>query len=58
MLEGLENKLGERHLNTLTSLDNLAAVLQAWSKYDDAEMLNWRALEGREKGLGEHPLTC
>ncbi|KAF1972360.1 hypothetical protein BU23DRAFT_375359, partial [Bimuria novae-zelandiae CBS 107.79] len=34
----------------------LASVLQDQGKYDEAEKLNRRALEGREKELGvQHP---
>jgi len=44
--------------NTLKSVSNLASVLQDEGKYDEAERLNRRALEGRKKELGEqHPDT-
>ncbi|KAF1950534.1 hypothetical protein CC80DRAFT_577110, partial [Byssothecium circinans] len=43
---------------TLTSVSNLALVLQDQGKYDEAEKLNRKVLEGREKELGEdHPNT-
>lgn len=57
-LEGREKELGERHLDTLTSVSNLASVLRAQGNYGEAEVLNRRALEGYEKELGEqHPST-
>ena len=50
--------LGEEHPDTLTSLNNLALVLQDQGKYEQAEDMNRQALEGREKALGkEHPFT-
>jgi tetratricopeptide (TPR) repeat protein len=39
---------------TLQSITVLALVLQSQGKYDEAEQLNRRALEGREKELGIH----
>jgi len=57
-LEGREKALGKEHSDTLTSVNNLALVLQYRGKYEAAEEMNWRALEGYEKGLGkEHPDT-
>jgi tetratricopeptide (TPR) repeat protein len=57
-LERCEKELGVRHPDTLTSVSNLASVLQNQGKYEEAEKLNWRALEGREKELGvRHPDT-
>jgi tetratricopeptide (TPR) repeat protein len=50
--------LGVKHPNTLTSVSNVASVLQNQRKYEAAEEMNRRALEGREKVLGaEHPAT-
>ena len=50
--------LGEEHPSTLTSVSNLAGVLRNQGKYDEAEQMNRRALEGSEKALGEeHPDT-
>lgn len=50
--------LGKEHPLTLTSVSNLAGVLQYQGKYEAAEAMNRRALEGREKVLGkEHPDT-
>ncbi|RAO73452.1 uncharacterized protein BHQ10_009464 [Talaromyces amestolkiae] len=58
VLEGCEKELGVQHLVTLTSVSNLALVLQYQGKYDEAEKLNQRALEGSEKELGvQHPDT-
>lgn len=57
-LQGYEKELGERHPDTLTSVNNLALVLGDQGKYGEAEELNRRALEGSEKELGErHPDT-
>ena len=53
-----ENILGLEHQDTLTSMDNLAAVLRGQGKYQAAEENHRRALELREKVLGpEHPST-
>ena len=57
-MEGREKALGKEHPSTLTSVSNLALVLQYQGKYEAAEEMNRRALEGREKALGkEHPST-
>ena len=53
--------LGPEHPYTLTSVSKLGSVLESLGKYEDAEAMHRRALEGREKVLGpEHPytLTC
>jgi hypothetical protein len=43
---------------TMTSVSNLALILQYQGKYEEAEDMNRRALEGREKVLGvDHPDT-
>src|SRR5947199_9944198 len=50
--------LGHTDSATLASLGMLASVLQAQGKYEAAEEMNRRALEGREKVLGrDHPST-
>ena len=50
--------LGPEHPNTLISMNNLGLVLERQGKYEEAESLNLRALEEREKILGpEHPDT-
>jgi hypothetical protein len=42
----------------LVSVSDLASVLQYQGKYETAEEMNRRALEGHEKVLGvEHPFT-
>ena len=57
-LDSREKVLGKEHPNTLTSVDNLAIVLQRQGKYEEAEQMTRRALDGREKVLGkEHPHT-
>jgi len=50
--------LGKEHPDTLASVNNLASVLQDLRKYEEAEQIYRRALEGREKVLGkEHSDT-
>ncbi|KAL8646144.1 MAG: hypothetical protein Q9210_006299, partial [Variospora velana] len=57
-LDGSERVLGKEHPDTLTSVSNLASVLQDQGKYEEAEQMSRRALDGREKVLGtEHPDT-
>jgi tetratricopeptide (TPR) repeat protein len=54
----LFDALGKEHPETLTSVNNLASVLQNQGKYEEAEPTNRRALEVYEKALGkEHPFT-
>src|SRR6266480_144644 len=51
-------KVGRDHPSALTSVSNLASVLGAQGKYEAAEEMNRRALEGYEKVLGkDHPST-
>ncbi|OBT53786.1 hypothetical protein VE04_07701 [Pseudogymnoascus sp. 24MN13] len=53
-----ERELGVNHPDTLTSVSNLASVLQRQGRYKEAESMNRRALEGRERELGvNHPST-
>ena len=50
--------LGKENPDTLTGVSNLALVLSYQGKYEEAEAMNRRALDGREKALGkEHPDT-
>jgi tetratricopeptide (TPR) repeat protein len=57
-LAGYEKVLGVEHPSTLTSVGNLAMVLQYQGKYEAAEEMNRRALAGCEKVLGvDHPDT-
>ena len=57
-LKERESLLGLEHGDTLSSVSNLALVLQSQGKYKAAEAMNRRALEGREKALGkDHPNT-
>ncbi|KAI1846943.1 hypothetical protein JX265_014012 [Neoarthrinium moseri] len=45
-------------LDTLMSVGILAGVLRFQGKYEEAEVMNRRALDGREKALGaDHPST-
>ena len=49
---------GKEHPDTLTSVHNLASLLKALGKLDEAEPLYRWALEARERTLGkEHPDT-
>ena len=58
VLEAEEAKLGGKHRNTLTALNNLAVVLWQQGKYEEAEALYCRALEGYEAQFGaRHPVT-
>ncbi len=53
-----QERAGDVVNTTLDSLSLLASVLQYQGKYEAAEEMNRRALEGREKVLGvEHPST-
>jgi tetratricopeptide (TPR) repeat protein len=57
-LAGREKALGAEHPDTLTSVNNLALVLQSLGKYELAEEMNRRALAGHKKVLGKaHPDT-
>jgi tetratricopeptide (TPR) repeat protein len=57
-LEGQEHTLGKEHPDTLTSVNNLAILLQRKGDYAGAEALQRRALEAQERTLGkEHPDT-
>ena len=53
-----EKMFGRKHPNTLTSVSNLGSVLSSQGRYEEAEAMHRRALEGKEKALGrEHPNT-
>ena len=57
-LEAFERVLGAEHPNTLSSVNNLAFLLETKGDYGAAEPLYRRALEARERVLGaEHPNT-
>ncbi|KXJ84605.1 P-loop containing nucleoside triphosphate hydrolase protein, partial [Microdochium bolleyi] len=51
-----ERLLGAEDSHTLSSVSILALVLQYQGKYEEAEMMNRRALDGREKALGKEAL--
>ncbi len=54
-----EQYLGAQHLDTATSLSNLAGLYSYQGKYKQAELLVMRALSIREQHLGtEHPETA
>jgi hypothetical protein len=46
VLEGYEKELGANHPYTLTSVSNLTLVLERRGRYEEAELMNRRALEG------------
>ena len=49
---------GKEYPETLTRVSNLVLILQCQSKYEEAEQINRRVLESREKMLGkEYPNT-
>ncbi|KAL9032959.1 MAG: hypothetical protein Q9214_007737, partial [Letrouitia sp. 1 TL-2023] len=57
-MEGSKKVLGKEHPHTLTSVDNLALVLQRQGKYKEAEQMNRQVLKSRGKVLGkDHPDT-
>ena len=50
--------LGADHLDTISSLDNLAISINNQERYQEAEALYQQALEGRKRVLGaDHPDT-
>ena len=50
--------LGPEHPDTLTSVSKLGSVLESQGKYEEAEAMHRRDLEGSEKVLRpEHPDT-
>ena len=58
MLATSEKVLGRKHPNTLTSINNLARVLNNQGKYEEADAMNRQTLATGEKVLGrEHPET-
>jgi hypothetical protein len=54
---GLVGALGKEHPDMLASVSNLATILQSQGKYEEAESMNQRALEGFEKALGKNTRT-
>jgi tetratricopeptide (TPR) repeat protein len=50
-LEGSEKALGLEHPDTLTSISNLALVLERQGKYEEAEAMHCRALSKKERTL-------
>ena len=57
-LEGRRRTLGDTHPDTLTSINNLASLLQDQGKLSEAEPLHREAVSGAKKTLGvEHPTT-
>ncbi|XRB17491.1 EF-hand domain-containing protein [Pseudoscourfieldia marina] len=57
-LDGHRRELGDAHLDTLASINNLANLLSDQGKYADAEALYREALNGLRRVLGDaHPAT-
>jgi len=57
-LEGYRRTLGDTHADTLTSINNLASLLQDQGKLSEAEPLMREAVSGAKKTLGDaHPTT-
>jgi tetratricopeptide (TPR) repeat protein len=57
-LQLCEEVLGQRHPDTLRSMNNLAVVLKSQGKYDEAEAMHRQTLQLREEVLGQrHPDT-
>merc|ERR1712054_715116 len=55
---GCREKLGDKHPSTLTSINNLAGLLEERGRLDEAEPLYQEALAGRREKLGDkHPDT-
>jgi tetratricopeptide (TPR) repeat protein len=53
-----EKVLSKEHLDTLTSMNNLASVLDSQGKYEEAEAMHRQTLALKEKVLSkEHPST-
>jgi len=52
-LEGRHRELGEDHPETLESKNDLAVLYKEQSRYDEAEKLLLKALEGRRLRLGD-----
>ncbi|KAH8660872.1 hypothetical protein BGZ60DRAFT_456220 [Tricladium varicosporioides] len=58
VLQVRESKLGKKHPDTLTTMSNLARVLDRQGKYTEAEAMNRQTLELKEEILGKkHPDT-
>jgi tetratricopeptide (TPR) repeat protein len=58
ILQIRESKLGKTHPSTLTTMSNLALVLDSQGKYAEAETINRQTLEVKEEVLGKmHPDT-
>eukprot|EP00798_Chlamydomonas_sp_ICE-L_P004579 gene4579-14760_t len=51
-LEGRKRVLGADHLDTITSLDNLASCFNDQERFQEAEALYQQAVEGRKRELG------
>ncbi|CAE7273498.1 klc-2 [Symbiodinium natans] len=57
-LEARRSKLGDQHPDTLISINNLAALLEARGRLEEAEPLYREALKARRSKLGDqHPDT-
>lgn len=52
-LEARENLFGDRHVDTLSCMNNLAWLLRNMGVLEESEALFERALAGRREALGE-----
>jgi len=51
-METFKRILREEHLEILRSINKFILVLESKGRYKEAELLYWRALEGKEEVLG------
>ena len=56
VLERWSRLLGEEHPNTLTTLNNLGAILSELGRFEEAEAVLRRAVALRRKVFGEGPM--
>ena len=58
-LQAFRETLGDRHLDTLVSINNMGALLQNMGKLEEARPLYEEALQAYRETLGDrHQLTC
>jgi len=56
-MEMRKRELGEEHLNTLTSMDNIAFTYNKQERWDEAEVLYVQVMETKKKVLGKEHLS-
>ena len=58
VLESSRRRVGEDHPETLTDMHNLATIVDAFKRYDDAEAIYLKAIQGKSKVYPPgHPST-